>query len=83
MYRLIYFLYLVYKHYYQLTLKRIFNHFLQTGEPNELMEPGPGGEVIENPTNADILHLEASEADRLSGAVMNDYSRELVMVNLK
>ena len=47
------------------------------------MEPGPGGEVIENPTNADILHLEASEADRLSGALMNDYSRELVMVNLK
>ena len=36
--------------------------------------------LIENPTNADILHLEAQEADRLAGAVMNDFSRELVMV---
>ena len=46
------------------------------------MEAGPGGEVFESPTNADILHLEASEADRLSGALMNDFSRELVMVKI-
>ena len=45
------------------------------------MESGPGGEVMANPTNADILHLDAAEADRLAGALMNDYSRELVMVN--
>ena len=47
------------------------------------MEPGPGGQVLENPTNADICHLESSEADRLADAFMNDYSRELVMVNIK
>ena len=46
------------------------------------MEPGPGGEVKENPSNADILHLEVAEADRLAGALMNDFGRELVMVNL-
>ena len=45
------------------------------------MEPGPGGEVMENPSNANILHLEVAEADRLAGALMNDFSRELVMVN--
>ena len=46
------------------------------------MEPGPGGDVMENPSNADTLHLEAAEADRLAGALMNDFGRELVMVNL-
>ena len=39
------------------------------------MEPGPGGDVMENPSNADILHLEAAEADRLAGALMNDWKR--------
>ena len=53
----------------------------QRGERNELMEPGPGGHVLENPSNGDILHLESEEADRLAGALMNDFSRELVMVN--
>ena len=52
----------------------------QRGEPSELMVPGPGGGLIPSPTNADILHMELEEADRLSGAVMNDFSRELVMV---
>ena len=46
------------------------------------MEAGPGRELFEEPTNADILHLEASEADRFSGALMNDFSRELVMVKI-
>ena len=46
------------------------------------MEAGPGGELFEKPTNADILHLEASETDRLSGALRNDFSRELVMVKI-
>ena len=65
--------------------KRNTNHTyfdLQRGEPNELMEPGPCGDVMENPSNADILHLEAAEADRLAGALMNDFGRELVMVTL-
>ena len=52
----------------------------QRGERNELMEPGPGGHVLENPSNGDILHLESEEVDRLAGALMNDFSRELVMV---
>ena len=46
------------------------------------MEAGPGQELVEEPTNADILHLEASEANRLSGELMNDFSRELVMVKI-
>ena len=59
---------------------------LQRREPSELMESGPGGGgggVHENPTNADILHLDPEEADRLAGSIMNDFSRELVMVNYK
>ena len=48
------------------------------------MESGPGGgDVHENATNADILHLDPEEADRLAGSIMNDFSRELVMVNYK
>ena len=48
------------------------------------MESGPGGGgggVHENPTNADILHLDPEEANRLAGSIMNDFSRELLMVN--
>ena len=52
----------------------------QRGERNELMKPGPGGHVLENPSNGDILHLEAEEVDRLAGVLMNGFSRELVMV---
>ena len=64
-----------------LMLKKNYYSIAQRGEKSDLMESGPGGEVMANPTNADILHLDAAEADRLAGALMNDYSRELVMVN--
>ena len=35
------------------------------------MESGPGRGVHENPTNADILHLDPEEADRLAGSIMS------------
>ena len=58
------------------------NHFTEKGAiRTNGVWPGGGGVVHENPTNADILHLDPEEANRLAGSIMNDFSRELLMVN--
>ena len=40
----------------------------------------PPGKPEEFPSASSILHLEEGEAKRLTGALMNDYSREIVKV---
>ena len=35
----------------------------------------------EDPTPGEILHINEQEADRLAGALLNDYNRKLVKVN--
>ena len=46
----------------------------------ESLEQAPGKLGEEFPSASDILHLEEGEAKRLTGALINDYSREIVKV---
>ena len=46
----------------------------------ESLEEPPGKIGEEFPTASDILHIDEGEAKRLTGALVNDYSREIVKV---
>ena len=46
-------------------------------------EDDPNQQLPEAPNPADVLNLEESEANRLTGALMNDFCREIVVVNRK
>ena len=36
--------------------------------------------LLENPTPGDILHIDKDDAERISGALLNQYNRKLVKV---
>ena len=49
------------------------------------VDPDQESSLPDQPTSAQVLHIDTSEADRLTGSLMNDFCREVVQVciNLK
>ena len=49
------------------------------------VDPDQESSLPDQPTSAQVLHIDTSEADRLTGSLMNDFCSEVVQVciNLK
>ena len=57
---------------------------LQDDATDDELDPAEPDEdptcLLENPTPGDILHIDKDDAERVSGALLNQYNRKLVKV---
>ena len=57
---------------------------LQDDATDDELDPAEPDEdptcLLENPTPGDILHIDKEDAERVSGALLNQYNRKLVKV---
>ena len=57
---------------------------LQDDATDDELDPAEPDEdptcLLENPTPGDILHIDEEDAERVSGALLNQYNRKLVKV---